>query len=199
MGFIIKQNLNQANVNETPINQLELVTDTGRLTYDQCVKYLFQLSRSFIIDNQGKTENVFKEPEQTGFWLEKIEATAAEYRFPGNNRNVTPDRWLNDGDKVELDDIEFGVIFTPGHTPGHVIFYHEEMKISFVGDVIFQGSIGRTDFPMGNHQDLIDSITKKLWPLGNDMRFVPGHGPMSTFGAERKSNPFVADHIVGKN
>lgn len=74
MGFIIKQNLNQANVNETPINQLELVTDTGRLTYDQCVKYLFQLSRSFIIDNQGKTENVFKEPEQTGFWLEKIDS-----------------------------------------------------------------------------------------------------------------------------
>lgn len=156
------------------------------------------------LDHAGATMEV---KERTGatiegpakpetFWLDKIETFAAEYRFPGNNRNVTPDRWLDDGDKVELDGIEFGVVTTPGHTPGHVVFYNQEMKIAFVGDVIFQGSIGRTDFPMSVHQDLIDSITKKLWPLGNDMRFVPGHGPMSTFGAERQSNPFVSDKVL---
>ena len=131
------------------------------------------------------------------FWLDKIEDFAAQYNFPGDNRNVVPDRWLEDGDTVELDGNEFGVVFTPGHTPGHIVFYHQDMKIAFVGDVIFQGSIGRTDFPMSNHQSLIDAITQKLWPLGDDMRFVPGHGPMSTFGAERKSNPFVSDAVLG--
>ena len=78
------------------------------------------------------------------------------------------------------------------------MIYNADMKIAFVGDVLFRGSIGRTDFPKGNHQDLLDSITDKLWPLGDDMRFVPGHGPMSTFGQERKDNAFVADHIIGK-
>ena len=131
------------------------------------------------------------------FWLDKIEDFAKQYQFPGDNRNVVPDRWLDNGDTVELDGIEFGVVTTPGHTPGHVVFYNQDMKIAFVGDVIFQGSIGRTDFPMSDHQALIDAITQKLWPLGDDMRFVPGHGPMSTFGAERKSNPFVADSVLG--
>lgn len=130
------------------------------------------------------------------FWLDKIEDFAKQYQFPGDNRNVTPDRWLEDGDCVELDGHEFGVVTTPGHTPGHVVFYHQQMKIAFVGDVIFQGSVGRTDFPMSDPPALINSITTKLWPLGNEMRFVPGHGPMSTFGAERQSNPFVADHVL---
>ncbi|WP_290491792.1 MBL fold metallo-hydrolase, partial [Hyphomonas sp. UBA4508] len=85
----------------------------------------------------------------------------------------------------------------PGHTPGHVVIYQKEGALAFVGDVLFKGSIGRTDFPRGNHQQLIDSITGKLWPLGNEMRFVPGHGPLSTFGQERQTNPFVADTITG--
>ena len=110
---------------------------------------------------------------------------------------MTPDRWLDDGDSVELGGNVFKVVFTPGHTPGHIVFYNEETKLAFVGDVLFKGSIGRTDFPRGDHQTLIDSITQKLWPLGNDMRFVPGHGPMSTFGHERQSNPFVGDAVVG--
>ena len=108
-------------------------------------------------------------------------------------RNCMPDKWLEDGDSVTVGNSVLDVIFTPGHTPGHVIFYSNESNLALVGDVLFRGSIGRTDLPRGNHQDLIDSISKKLWPLGNDVEFVCGHGPNSTFGNERASNPFVSD------
>ena len=90
------------------------------------------------------------------------------------------------------------VYHCPGHTPGHVIFHHPDSKLAIVGDVLFQGSIGRTDFPMGNHQQLLDAITGRLWPLGDDTHFVPGHGPMSTFGQERRTNPFVADRVLAR-
>lgn len=135
------------------------------------------------------------------FWMSQM-ATQVE-RIGGGAAaafgldNVVPDRWLDDDDTVELDGNVFDVLFTPGHTPGHVVFYNDAAKLAFVGDVLFKGSIGRTDFPRGDHQTLINSITQKLWPLGNDVRFVPGHGPMSTFGAERQSNPFVGDRVVG--
>ena len=89
------------------------------------------------------------------------------------------------------------VLHCPGHTPGHVVFYHAPSKLALVGDVLFQGSIGRTDFPRGDYDTLITSIREKLWPLGDDITFVPGHGPTSTFGAERQSNPFVADSRYG--
>jgi len=105
----------------------------------------------------------------------------------------TPSRFLVDGDTVCFGEIAFGVRHCPGHTPGHVVFFHQGAKIAFVGDVLFKGSIGRTDLPRGNHADLIRSITEKLWPLGEDMQFVPGHGAMSSFGWERKTNPFVGD------
>ena len=108
-------------------------------------------------------------------------------------RNCMPDKWLEDGDTVTVGNSVLDVIFTPGHTPGHVIFFSNESNLALVGDVLFRGSIGRTDLPRGNHQDLIDSISKKLWPLGNDVEFICGHGPNSTFGNERASNPFVSD------
>ena len=108
-------------------------------------------------------------------------------------RNCMPDKWLEDGDTVTVGNSVLDVIFTPGHTPGHVIFFSNESNLALVGDVLFRGSIGRTDLPRGNHRDLIDSISKKLWPLGNDVEFVCGHGPNSTFGNERESNPFVSD------
>ncbi len=108
-------------------------------------------------------------------------------------RNCVPDKWLEDGDTVTVGNSALEVIFTPGHTPGHVIFFSNESNLALVGDVIFRGSIGRTDLPRGNHKDLIDSISKKLWPLGNDVEFICGHGPNSTFGNERSSNPFVSD------
>jgi glyoxylase-like metal-dependent hydrolase (beta-lactamase superfamily II) len=130
------------------------------------------------------------------FWLDQVESSARRYGLSGL-RNVAPDRYLEDGDTLELEGVVFDVAHTPGHTPGHVVIHNRDAKIAFVGDVLFQGSIGRTDFPRGNHQQLIDSITGKLWPLGEDITFVPGHGPLSTFGQERRSNPFVADAITG--
>lgn len=129
------------------------------------------------------------------FWIDEITASGAKWGMPGA-RSFTPDRWLADGDKVTLGETEFEVLHCPGHTPGHVIFFHRQARFAQVGDVLFQGSIGRTDFPRGNHQQLIDSITQKLWPLGDDVRFVPGHGPMSSFGQERRTNPFVADEVL---
>jgi len=110
----------------------------------------------------------------------------------------TPSRFLDDADTVAFGEVTFGVLHCPGHTPGHVVFFHREAKIAFVGDVLFKGSIGRTDFPRGDHAALIESITGKLWPLGEDIQFVPGHGPMSSFGSERKTNPFVGDFALGR-
>jgi len=107
-----------------------------------------------------------------------------------------PDRWLADGDTVTFGEQTLEVRHCPGHTPGHVIFFHAPSRLAIVGDVLFQGSIGRTDFPRGNYETLIRSITGRLWPLGNDVAFVPGHGPMSTFGDERQHNPFVADSVL---
>ena len=136
-------------------------------------------------------------PHKDDQWLlDTIEQQGARYGLT-DGRNVTPDRYLNDGDVLELDGVKFGVAHCPGHTPGHVVIHNKDGALAFVGDVLFRGSIGRTDFPRGNHQQLIDSITSKLWPLGPDIRFVPGHGPMSTFGQERQDNPFVCDALTG--
>lgn len=129
------------------------------------------------------------------FWIDRIEESGRTYGVP-EARGFTPDRWLENGDVVTLGETEFEVFHCPGHTPGHVVFFHRQARFAQVGDVLFQGSIGRTDFPLGNHQQLLDSITGKLWPLGDDVRFVPGHGPMSSFAAERRSNPFVSDQAI---
>ncbi|MEO0465618.1 MAG: MBL fold metallo-hydrolase [Pseudomonadota bacterium] len=137
-------------------------------------------------------------PHPDDQWLlDDIEAQGARYGI-ADGRNVVPDRYLQEGDQLTLADQSFGVVHTPGHTPGHVVIYHQTGGLAFVGDVLFRGSIGRTDFPRGNHQQLIDSITSKLWPLGNHMQFVPGHGPTSTFGQERIDNPHVADSVLAK-
>ncbi|WP_333585960.1 MBL fold metallo-hydrolase [Phenylobacterium sp.] len=131
------------------------------------------------------------------FWIEQMDADGARWGMP-EARSFTPDRWLENGDVVTLGETQFEVYHCPGHTPGHVIFFHRQARFAQVGDVLFQGSIGRTDFPRGNHQDLIDAITGKLWPLGDDVRFVCGHGPMSSFGQERRTNPFVADAVLAR-
>jgi glyoxylase-like metal-dependent hydrolase (beta-lactamase superfamily II) len=129
------------------------------------------------------------------FWIDGIEEAGKRYGVPGA-KSFTPDRWLGDGDVVTLGETEFEVFHCPGHTPGHIVFFHRGARFAQVGDVLFQGSVGRTDFPRGNHQQLVESITGKLWPLGEDVAFVPGHGPMSTFGRERKTNPFVSDEAL---
>ncbi|WP_097461972.1 MBL fold metallo-hydrolase [Mangrovitalea sediminis] len=126
------------------------------------------------------------------FWIDALPQQSQMFGFPPANP-FTPDRWLDDGDTVTVGEQRLQVIHCPGHTPGHVVFYHPESALALVGDVLFQGSIGRTDFPKGDHGTLIRSIREKLFPLGDDIRFIPGHGPMSTFGAERRSNPFVAE------
>jgi glyoxylase-like metal-dependent hydrolase (beta-lactamase superfamily II) len=124
------------------------------------------------------------------FWLDLLPQQAELFGFPPAQA-FTPDQWLNDGDRIEVGSIRFDVLHCPGHTPGHVVFYQPEARLAFVGDVLFKGSIGRTDFPRGDHAALLAAIRDKLFPLGDDVRFVPGHGAMSTFGHERRENPFV--------
>ncbi len=130
------------------------------------------------------------------FWIEGVETQAKMMGF-GSAEPFTPNTWLNDGDQVKVGACSLEVIHCPGHTPGHVVFYSVDAKVAFVGDVLFNGSIGRTDFPQGDLDSLVHSIRKKLFPLGDDVRFVPGHGPESTFGQEREHNPFVADKRFG--
>ena len=129
------------------------------------------------------------------FWIDLLPEQSRRFGFPPA-RSFTPDRWLEQGDTVRFGAIELQVRHCPGHTPGHVIFFQAEARLAIVGDVLFQGSIGRTDFPRGDHKTLIRSIREQLWPLGNDVQFIPGHGPTSTFGAERRSNPFVGDRVL---
>ncbi len=133
--------------------------------------------------------------EDERFWIDRLPEDAIEWGFP-ESEVFEPDRWLVNGDTVTAGELTLEVYHCPGHTPGHVVFFEPETRVAFVGDVLFQGSIGRTDFPKGNHADLIRSIRERLWPLGDDVTFVPGHGPASTFGAERQSNPFVGDGVV---
>ena len=106
-------------------------------------------------------------------------------------RDVTPDRWLVEGDHVRIGSHDFDVLHCPGHTPGHIVFVNHAEKLIVMGDVLFQGSVGRTDFPYGDPAALITAITTKLLPLGDDFSFVCGHGPGSTIGDERANNPFL--------
>jgi glyoxylase-like metal-dependent hydrolase (beta-lactamase superfamily II) len=132
--------------------------------------------------------------EADRFWIEKLGVEGPKYGISG--QPFEPSRWLNDGDTVTVGELTFNVRHCPGHTPGHVVFHHPESKLAIVGDVLFKGSIGRWDFPMGNHRQLIESITQRLWPMGGETAFVPGHGPMSTFAHERATNPLVGDRAL---
>lgn len=124
------------------------------------------------------------------FLIDEIENVAKTYGFP-DVRTFKPAKFFEDGDTVSVSDLTFQIFHCPGHTPGHVVYFHEPSKLVIVGDVLFQGSIGRTDFPRGNHADLISSIKNKLYPLGDDVTFLPGHGGLSTIGQERATNPFL--------
>lgn len=126
------------------------------------------------------------------FWIDGLEEQGRQFGI-GPARPFTPTRWLDGGDQVTVGNLTLDVIHCPGHTPGHVVFHDPSAGLACVGDVLFNGSIGRTDFLRGNHADLIRSITENLWPLGNETVFIPGHGPVSTFGEERRSNPHVSD------
>lgn len=131
---------------------------------------------------------------EDAFLLEALPEQSAMFGFPYTER-FTPQRWLEHGDRVSVGETVLDVLHCPGHTPGHVVFFSPADRLAFVGDVLFHGSIGRTDFARGDYQTLVDSIRHRLWPLGDDVRFVPGHGAMSSFGEERRSNPFVGDDV----
>ena len=148
------------------------------------------LARELAVEIEGPHED-------DTFLLEGLAEQGRRYGMQDSDV-CKPNRWLKDGETVTVGAITLGVRHCPGHTPGHIVFFNEEMKIAFVGDVLFAGSVGRTDFPRGNHAQLVESITERLWPLGDDMRFVPGHGQMSTFGWERKTNPYVCDLALGR-
>ncbi len=130
------------------------------------------------------------------FWLDRLEEDGARWGLPA--RNLTPDRWLADGDTVSVGELTLAVHHTPGHTPGHVVFHHPSSRLALVGDVLFAGSVGRTDFPRSDPQALIRSVVTKLWPMGDDTTFIPGHGGVSTFGRERRTNGFVADGVLAQ-
>jgi len=154
------------------------------------------------IDHAGGTGTLARElglpingpHEADQFWIDGLPQQSQMFGFP-LAETFTPTRWLHDGDTVMVGHCELKVRHCPGHTPGHVVFHSKEAQRCFVGDVLFAGSIGRTDFPQGNHAHLIASIKQRLWPMGDDTVFIPGHGPESTFGAERRTNPFVGDEV----
>lgn len=128
--------------------------------------------------------------QEDAFWIASLAEQCRMFGFPPCS-SFEPTRWLSDGDSLQVGEETLTAIHCPGHTPGHIVFFSETARLALVGDVLFNGSIGRTDFPKGDYQTLIDSIQQKLWPLGEDVAFIPGHGPMSTFGAEMRDNPFV--------
>ena len=180
-----------------PGGDLPHILDTAK---EQGVEIKQILLTHAHIDHAGATADLAKQLDipiigpqiEDKFWIDSLPQQSDMFGFP-KAESFTPTRWLNDGDQVKVGHCTLDVIHAPGHTPGHVVFYHPESKLAIVGDVLFQGSIGRTDFPKGDYDTLIASIKNKLLPLGNDISFIPGHGPMSTFGQERKMNPFVRD------
>ncbi|KAF0810140.1 metallo-beta-lactamase family protein [Alcanivorax sp. S71-1-4] len=131
--------------------------------------------------------------EDDRFWIDMLPQQSQMFGFPPAEA-FTPDRWLHHGDTVTVGNLTLEVLHCPGHTPGHVVFWQPQAKLAVVGDVLFAGSIGRTDFPRGDHATLVSSIRERLFPLGDDVAFIPGHGPMSELGHERRTNPFVSDH-----
>lgn len=146
-----------------------------------------------VAELSGKLALPIEGPQREDqFWIDGMPQQAQMFGFP-DVRSFMPDRWLEQGDQVRFGNVGMDVLHCPGHTPGHVVFFNEPGRLAVVGDVLFKGSIGRTDFPKGDFDSLISSIRGRLWPLGDDVAFISGHGPMSTFGAERRSNPFCGD------
>jgi glyoxylase-like metal-dependent hydrolase (beta-lactamase superfamily II) len=168
-------------VNENELQVVKILVTHGHL--DHC-SGASELSKKLNVPIEGPHKDDL-------FWIEQLPTQAQRFGFNHHAEAFIPDRWLEGGDTVTLGNQIFKVEHCPGHTPGHIAFIDEAAQIAIVGDLLFAGSIGRTDFPRGNHQDLITSIRDKLFKYGDGIRFVPGHGPNSTFGKERETNPFL--------
>jgi glyoxylase-like metal-dependent hydrolase (beta-lactamase superfamily II) len=174
---------------------LEAVKDAGASVVKILVTHAHVDHAGGVAELAGRLRVPVEGPQRADqFWIDQLPLQGMNFGISGSAA-FTPDRWLEEGDTVTFGRISLDVHHCPGHTPGHVIFFHPPSKLAIVGDVLFQGSIGRTDFPRGDYATLIQSIQHRLWPLGNDVQFIPGHGPMSTIGYERRTNPFVADHV----
>ncbi len=148
------------------------------------------LARALMAVLPGQSVPILGPEARDRFLLEGIARQATAFGLAGME-DVTPDRFLAEGDEVRIADVPFAVLHCPGHTPGHIVFVDHVNRFAVLGDVLFQGSIGRTDFPYGDHQQLLAAIAGKILPLGDDMRFICGHGPASSIGAERRHNPFL--------
>ena len=172
---------------------LDACTENG-VTLEKILVTHGHIDHAGGVADLSENQNIPVEGPHKGdkFWIDGLSEQSQQFGI-GPARPFTPTRWLEDGDQVTVGNITMTVLHCPGHCPGHVVFFEPETNTAFVGDVLFSGSIGRTDFPKGDHATLINSITQKLWPLGNEVTFIPGHGPMGTFGTERKSNPYVSD------
>ncbi len=144
-----------------------------------------ELAKRFNVPIEG--------PHQSDqFWIDQLEQQAQMFNAP-RVPAFTPTRWLKQNDIITFGNVKLQVLHCPGHTPGHVVFFNKKSKLISVGDVLFKGSIGRTDFPRGDQTTLIHSIKQNLWPLDDEVQFIPGHGPMSTLGHEKRTNPFLLD------
>ncbi len=176
----------EAVLREVDVNLVKIILTHGHLDHVGAT--------ALLVEKYGvPVEGPHKDDD---FWLNQLEQQAQMMGFAPVPQVVT-NRYLIEGDEVLFGEIKLDVLHCPGHTPGHVVFVDRVSRLALVGDVLFHGSIGRSDFPRGDHQTLVNSITQKLWPLGDDIDFIPGHGPMSTFREERANNPFVADKVFG--
>jgi hydroxyacylglutathione hydrolase len=173
--------------------------DKEQLTLEKILLTHAHLDHAAGTAELAKLRNVPIEGPHEGdrFWIDGLPEATVRFGFPPAE-SFEPDRWLNQGDTVTVGGKTLEVFHCPGHTPGHVVFFSRAARFAWVGDVLFAGSIGRSDFPGGDQATLLRSIRERLFPLGDDVTFVPGHGPASTFGDERRSNPFVADRLFVK-
>jgi len=172
-------------IRETQVEPSRILLTHGHLDH---VGGAMELAESLDLPIEGPHRD-------DAFLLESLPDQSRIFGVP-EVRPCSPERWLKDGDRIRVGACELQVIHCPGHAPGHVVFFDAASKLVQVGDVLFQGSIGRTDLPRGDYQQLLDSIRQRLFPLGDEVRFIPGHGPMSSFGNERRTNPFVRDSLL---